>query len=132
MPKLDTVLVVHTTAWDDGANTNAKFELEIAKTGPNFKEKFPDLPPDEREMGRTDVYQFNVSGKISTEDGEFRIIMRMLDSQDTWLPSSIFVLGQTTTGELILLGDHPQWSEWFQGIDQHDISGGATVEGLLD
>jgi hypothetical protein len=135
MPKLDTVTVIHTTAHDDpNAKSEASFELEIGRPGSNFRDNFPPHMGN-RETGRTAVYTFNVRNqRIDSDHGEFVVIMRMVDpSRDGWLPRSIYVIGQSSTGETILLGDHPEWGEWFDrgddavGPEEHTISGGFSV-----
>jgi hypothetical protein len=137
MPKLDTVTVLHTTARDDNAGSTANFELEIERPGSPFRKDFP-APMDNRQPGRSWAYTFDVRGqRIDSDHDEFVVIMRMVDSTDGWLPLSIYVIGQTSTGETILLGDHPAWSpdDWFDrgphptpaGPEQHIISGGFSV-----
>jgi hypothetical protein len=134
MPKLDTVTVIHTTASDPHAKSEAGFELEVGRSGSNFHEDFPPHMGN-RDTERTAVYTFDVRGeRIDSDHNEFEVIMRMLDpSRDGWLPQSIYVIGQTSTGETILLGDHPAWSEWFDrgddavGPEEHVISGGFSV-----
>ena len=134
MPKLDTVTVIHTTAGKDNAGSTANFELEIGRQGSNFRDSFPPHMGN-REIDRTAVYPFDVRGeRIDSDHNDFVVIMRMVDpSVDGWLPLSIYVIGQTSTGATILLGDHPEWSEWFDrgddpaGPEQHIISGGFSV-----
>jgi hypothetical protein len=136
MPKLDTVIVVHTTARDPFAGSGAGYELEIGRPGSNFRKEFPPHQGN-RELGVTAVYPFDVRGqRIDSDHDEFEVIMRMVDpSIDGWLPLSIYVIGQTSTGETILLGDHPEWSGWFDRGDdphpdsseEHTISGGFSV-----
>ena len=130
MPQLNKIIVIHTTADESDAGTDADFALEITKPGTDVRKEFPDLPYDERERGRTDIYEFDVSGDgVNSDDPVFSITMRMTSSEDGWLPQSIFVLGETTTGSTITLGAHPQWGGgWFDrgsdaaGPEAHVIS----------
>jgi hypothetical protein len=133
MPKLDTVTVIHTTARHPDAKSNADFEIEIGRQGSNFRKDFPPHMGN-RELGMTAVYLFDVRReRIDSDHPEFEVIMRMVESPDGWLPLSIYVIGQASTGETILLGDHPAWSEWFDrgedpaGPEEHTISGGFSV-----
>ena len=56
--------------------------------------------------------------------------MIMTDTNDGWLPKSIWAIGETVSGDMIILGAHPEWSEdkWFDrgsdavGPDRHKIS----------
>jgi hypothetical protein len=90
-----------------------------------------------RAQGRTYVHTSNVHGQnIDSDDREFEVIMRIVDpSIDGWLPLSIYVIGQPSTGRTILLGDHPEWSGWFDrgpdpapnSSEEHTISGGFSV-----
>lgn len=79
-----------------------------------------------------DVARHNID---STEPG-FSIIMRMTNTNDAWLPSSIFVIGVSrppvVPGRIndVLLGSHPEWpsTRWFDrgrgavGPAEHVIS----------
>lgn len=133
MPPLTRLFVVQTTADIDDAGTDAGFQLQIARPGGDVLMDFPDLEHDERERGRTDQYEFDLSGvapPVNSDDPGFSIIMRMVSTEDGWLPSSIFVFGQTTAGTTIPLGSHPSWSfgafdrgAGAGGLDAHVISG---------
>jgi len=123
-------LVVHTTADKAYAGTDADFQLQIGRPGDDLVKDFPDLPHDERERGRTDLYVFDVAGdNVNSDDPNFGLTMRMINSEDGWLPESMLVLGQTFSGEAIVLGSHPQWNGgWFdrgsdaEGPEAHVIS----------
>lgn len=148
MPKLTTIVVGHTTSNEDAANSPSDFTLEFVKksgTQPkkfSFRENLLVHSPQsdgqeekpEREKGQLDLYRFDVSdAKVNSDDPGFRIVMRIKTS-DGWLPQSIFVLGQTETGGIILLGYHPQWgsdtsqapratSRWFDKEGAPPIAG---------
>lgn len=159
MPKLNTIVVGHTTANVDQANSTADFTLEIVKkSGRPIKKEFrknlvkhsPQNDQEEeqendqeeeqqeeqreREKRQLDLYRFDVSrDNVNSDDPGFRIRMR-INSTDGWLPQSIFVLGHTETGGIVLLGYHPQWgsdtsqspretSKWF------DKEGAAPIAG---
>ena len=129
MARISGLTIIHTTAYDD-ADTDADFQLQVARPGGDLLLTFPDLPHDEREGGRTDQYFFDLSGEIVDSDAPgFQVIMRILSS-DGWLPSSIFVIGHTPDGGNVVLGSHPTWTEgWFDSGDdpagpaEHAISG---------
>jgi hypothetical protein len=131
MPQLKKIVVAHTTATESKAASNAQFMLQIQKPNPpNFTMAFPDLPHDERQKGRLDLYEFDLEGKnISTEDPGFDILMTIKSGNpgDEWLPASICVLGQTSDNEIFVLGDFSQWpsDQWFDkttGHPTHEIS----------
>jgi hypothetical protein len=130
MPQLNRIFVTHTTADESDAGSDADFQLRIRMPGDDVIRDFPDLPHDERERGRTDFYEFDVSGdNVNSDDPVFRITMKMINTDDGWLPQSIFVIGETTTGGIVTLGAHPQWSDgWFDrgsdaaGPEEHVIS----------
>jgi hypothetical protein len=91
---LNTIFVIHTTKNVANAGTDASFELQIERFGaPTVKLRFPDLPHNERERGRTDSYRFEVSRRRIGSDQSFEIFMQMLDTNDGWLPESLFVIG---------------------------------------
>ncbi|OHU52345.1 hypothetical protein BKG82_18955 [Mycobacteroides chelonae] len=124
MAFITTIIVVHTTRNVTNANTDAAFELRLRWLGmdqndPRRAIRFPDLPYDERERGRTDMYKFDVSGAngqgVNTANG-LQIFMRMLgNAGDGWLPKSIFVLGSGPRTKPIVLGWYSSWSrdDWF-------------------
>jgi hypothetical protein len=136
MPELQTVIVLHTTSLKENAHTNADFVLEITHSGPRFRKEFPS-DMEHRELGRTDVYPFDVRGQgIDSDDPQLKVIMRMLpESVDGWLPQAIYVVGYISPDETVLLGDHSEWRNWFdrgvgaEGVETHTISGGFTVKG---
>ncbi|GAA2687324.1 hypothetical protein [Actinoplanes palleronii] len=131
MPLLSGITVIHTTKDESDAGTDADFVLEIERPGDHVELDFPNLPHNERERGRTDQYQFDVSKEnLDSDDPFFKIRMRLIGSEDGWLPQSIFVFGQTVGGTTVVLGAHPEWSDgWFDkgsdaaGPDVHTISG---------
>jgi hypothetical protein len=129
MPKLKSILVVHTTSTEDKANSAADFSLEISRPGPDVTLPFP-KNPGQRQQGKLDVYQFNVAQHNVDSDAAGLSLIMTIKSSDGWLPTSIVVLGQTEDGELTLLGNHPFWDRWFDsGADavdnpSHEISGG--------
>lgn len=123
MALITTIFVIHTTRNETNANTDAAFDLRLTWVGmdpndPRRAIRFPDLPHNERERGRTDIYKFDVSGAngqgINTSG--LRVYMRMLgNAGDGWLPRSIFVLGAGPRTAPMVLGWHPDWSrnDWF-------------------
>jgi hypothetical protein len=119
MPQLNRIFVIHTTADEEDADSDADFQLQIARSvPPDVLRTFEDLDHDDRERGRTDQYEFDVSGdNVNTDDPALAkgggIIMRMINSDDGWLPKSIFVLGETIDGKTVVLGSHPQWDGGF-------------------
>lgn len=130
MPKLKTIVVVHTTADEPNADSNAEFELEIGRPGPDLVKRFPNDPNvDEREKGKMDIYKIDVSrDNVNTEDAGFNLVMK-IKSSDAWLPASILAFGESKDHELIVLGDHQVWEEgWFDkgagsvGPEAHTIS----------
>lgn len=127
MPKLKQIVVIHTTVNDEPADSDAEFTLEVAKSGPNFTMDFPNKPG-QRQMGRTDLYQFDVSTKDVDSDDENLSIRMRIDDDNGWLPQSIFVMGETSDGRGILLGYHRQWpgDGWF------DRRGGVSFPGARE
>jgi len=130
MPRITGLTVINTTADEDDAETDADFQLQIARPGGDLLFTEPDLPHDERERGRTDQYFYDLSGEnVDSDAPGFQIIMRILSS-DGWLPSSIFVIGHTPSAGNVVLGSHPTWTDgWFDSGDdaagpaEHVISG---------
>ena len=119
--------IIHTTSKRNNANTDAGFTLIASTSGADFVQSFENLPHNERERGRTDEYVFDVSGRGIPTDTELTI--RMTSTSDGWLPQTIWAIGETNTGEHVLLAANPSWTEWFDrgsrpaGPDSHIITG---------
>jgi hypothetical protein len=132
MPKLKKIVVAHTTAKVSNAGSNAEFTLVIQRPPPAQQATmpFPSNPGDDRLSGNLDIYDFDLKGKnIDSDDPGFDILMSINTGNpgDEWLPASMFVLGQTTDNNIIILGDHYEWPEdrWFNkktGQATHQIS----------
>jgi hypothetical protein len=140
MARIIAIYVIHRTSLAADAGTDADFQLHITRSSParDVLLPFPEkVGVDERVRGQTDIYYFDVANANidSTEPG-FSIIMRMTNTNDGWLPSSIFVIGVSPTrvrGGIkdVLLGSHPEWprTKWFDrgrdavGPAEHVISG---------
>lgn len=130
MAMLRTLWVLHTTSTKDDAGTDEGFELVIhSQINPNAivgTLRFPDLPPDERERGRTDEYRFDASDlgveMFGLDEDNFCI---QILGEDAWLPGSIWVIGQDVEGRRELLASVPSWPEdlWFS---EDESEGEAT------
>jgi hypothetical protein len=130
MPELKTIVVVHTTADEPNAGSDANFELEIGRPGADLVKPFPNNPNvNERERGQMDLYKIDVSrDNVNTEVAGFNLVMK-IKSGDGWLPASILVFGESKDHELIVLGDRQIWEDgWFDkgpgsvGEEAHTIS----------
>ena len=129
MATLKRIFVTHTTAYEKKADTDAAFLLIASTPGDDFVQEFPDLDYNERERGRTDTYEFNVEDHKEPVDSNTTLTMVMTTTTDGWLPKSILAIGETESGERIILGDHHEWEKgWFDrgsnsvGEDRHIIS----------
>ena len=127
MARVRFLWVIHTTADVDNADADVAFDL-VYYTGTKFppeiergRFRFPDLPnPDEKERARTDEYKFDVSSlnvDMSRVTGRHLAIVILAD--DSWLPSSIWVIGEDVEGHRALLVDLPNWlkSLWWSTDD---------------
>lgn len=130
MPELKTIIVVQTTADDPNAASDAEFELEIGRPGPDLIKRFPNDPNvKERQRGKMDISKIDVSNdNVNTEDAGFNLVMK-IKSEDGWLPAAMLVIGESKDHELIVLGDHQIWEDgWFDkgagsvGPEAHTIS----------
>jgi hypothetical protein len=135
MPKLKTIVVIHTTSTKENANSAADFSLEIGRPGQDVTVPFP-RNPNQRQRGKLDVYQIDVSQHDVDSTGPGFSLIMTIRSDDGWLPLSIYVLGHTEAGDLELLGDHAFWDQedgWFdsgaaaEGRPSHEITGGARI-----
>jgi hypothetical protein len=114
MATLQTLWVIHTTSNVADSDTDEGFELVIRGTiNPGAiaaRIRFPNLPHDERERGRTDEYRFQLLkfdiNMFGLSESEFCI--RIL-GDDAWLPASIWIIGQDIVGRRELLASIPNW-----------------------
>jgi hypothetical protein len=133
MATLKYLWVIHTTSTSTDAGTDDGFELQVrSPINPQAliaQLRFPDLPHDERERGRTDEYRFdmrefnvNMSG---FREANFSIVTL---GTNAWLPASIWVIGQDVEGTRRLLASVPRWPSnlWFS----RDSSEGQTAHAL--
>jgi hypothetical protein len=141
---LNEIIVIHTTSKRSGAQTDARFRLNLRKpTGAGFLSlDFPTHPHNERERGRTDEYRFDVRA-LGFNDMDFlkkdkRISMTTLGG-DAWLPSSLYVIGVPNSGAPELLKTHHFWQHledpdadgWFS-TQESDGDGKARATWFLD
>src|SRR5262245_24524472 len=95
MTYISNVWVIHTTAGNKDAETDADFELIVKGPGGYLaRADFEDLPTDEREKGTTDMYRFIFDEPFDWDPARWTVSMRMTSTKDGWLPSTIFVLGK--------------------------------------
>lgn len=115
MARLRFLYVIHTTANVEDAGTDGAFELVVfSPVNPEAqigRFRFPDLPnPDEREKARTDEYKFDVS-RLNVDMfgiGPHTLAINIL-SEDKWLPSTIWVIGEDMQGNRELKVAIPDW-----------------------
>ena len=116
MAVLERIWVIHTTPTADDAGTDEGVTLEIQSGTQRMSRPLPDLPHDERELGRTNEYEFDVRDfQLDTDElepGDIRFTKR---GDDAWLPGSIWVIGRTVGGNFKLLVTRPDWPSnvWF-------------------
>jgi hypothetical protein len=127
MADVQKIFILHTTADEKDAESDAEFQLIIEKPTLDLTMDFPTFDHDERERGRTDEYVFDVSGEGVTTESKIRI--KMTTTEDGWLPKTMWAIGQTREGTFELLAAHSEWAEgWFDrgddaaGPDSHPIN----------
>jgi hypothetical protein len=115
MTYISDVFVIHKAAGRRDAETDADFEL-IVRGPDNYEARadFEDLKYDEREQGRTDQYRFIFDEPFNWDPNSDRwtVSMRMKNTTDGWLPSTMFVLGKVASdnpSEWIVMGAHVLW-----------------------
>ena len=119
MTYISNVWVIHTTAGNKDAETDADFELIVKGPGGYLaRADFEDLPTDEREKGTTDMYRFIFDEPFDWDPARWTVSMRMTSTKDGWLPRTIFVLGKVASdspAEWVVMGAHRPWprDKWF-------------------
>jgi hypothetical protein len=120
MARVRFLWVIHTTANVNNADADVAFDLVYYGGFIGFEHelgrfRFPDLPnPDEKERARTDEYKFDVSSlnvDMSQVTGNHLAIEILAD--DSWLPSSIWVIGEDVERNRELLVALPNWFEQY-------------------
>jgi hypothetical protein len=129
MADLNRIFVIHTTANDDDANSDANFELVVTRPVGEPVFMILDTPNhDDRERGQTDQYVLDVSSVDPRVTTESTLLVRMVSDDDGWLPKSMWAIGETTSGSFEVLAAHPEWgNRWFdrgdpETPDQYTIS----------
>lgn len=110
-----SVHVTHVTSTTKDADTDDDFTLRIVSPGhKQVSLTFPDLPPNERELGRQDDYTFDVSASKLTSKGikNARIFMR-IHGTFAWLPASFQVTARLSDGTTVTLVDRSWPEKWF-------------------
>lgn len=139
MARLRFLWVIHTTANQSAADTNELFRLVLRDPltpGETVILPFPGLPHNERELGRTDEYVFDM------QEADRRVDMDALRPEhigmtirggDAWLPRSVWVIGQDDDNRRRLLVAQPDWPPqgWFS-TQTSDANGQAQPTRFLD
>jgi hypothetical protein len=136
MPRINGLTVIHTTADEENAGSDADFQLQVVLPGEDLLLPFENLPNhDDRERGNTEQYDFDLSGADVDSDAQgFQVIMRIVEpnADDGWLPSSILVIGHTANGVDVVLGSHPDWRAEHPTDPWFDLGGAdAAVEQVI-
>ncbi|MBD2551397.1 hypothetical protein H6G65_17770 [Microcystis elabens FACHB-917] len=110
MALLNTIWIIHTTSNKKDADTDAEFTLLVVRPGNpsgDYTQAFPNMPHNEREKGRTDEYKFDVSTEQVDENAKLKI--RIGESHNGWIPSSIWAIGLTKDGRFVVMAHNPSW-----------------------
>jgi hypothetical protein len=133
MSRLQRLFVILTT---DKTRTDAQSDsrMRLVYEGSSRQEfELGGQPHDERERGRTDMYEFPFNVSVEMEEvrpEQFKIVAA---GSDAWLPSSIFILGKSDTAEFRVLVGNDRWPAegWFS-TQTSDANGRAEKARLLD
>jgi hypothetical protein len=89
--------------------------LEIVSEGGNsFKADLDNSNQDERERGQTGCHELKLSEEDGLDDTQLKeILLQIHDSDNAWMPESIWVIGENVDGDCKLLSAHPNWHSWF-------------------
>jgi hypothetical protein len=108
--------VIHTTADVDNADADVPFDL-VYYGGIEANQKLGTFRfPDEKERARTDEYKFDVSSlNVDMSDVTGHNLEIEILADDSWLPSTIWVIGEDVEGKRELLVGIPNWlsSVWW-------------------
>ena len=134
MPTMDGLFVILSTANENDANTDSRMRLVFERGSLRKEFELGGQPHDERERGRTDLYEFPFpqGSNVELNDitaSQFKIVAA---GDDAWLPSSIFILGRGQ-GTFRVLVANENWPEdaWFS-TQGSDANGRAEKARILD
>lgn len=125
MTLISNVFVLPATADTNDANTNAAFDLIVRGPGGyEARAAFGDLKYDERERGRTDMYEFIFDTPFDWEPAlGWTVSAVMTRTHDGWLPDTIFVIGKVASDvpQWVVMGAHRPWPRhaWFDRGPRH-------------
>jgi len=129
MAVIEDLWVIHTTSQETQANTNDNFSLQIQSQGQRAVLVFPDLEHNERELGRTDEYHFDLRDWEFDDEmiqpGEIEMITH---GSNRWLPSSFWVISRNVNDEYRILIVNLNWPQ--NAYFSNDPSEGQTSRPL--
>ena len=133
MSDLTKLFVFLTTAKVNDANTDSRIRLVYDDVMGKKEFELGGQPHDERERGRTDLYEFSFTINVEIDDvrpDHFKIVAT---EGDAWLPSSIFIVGKSNSNEFKVLVGNENWPKdaWFS-TQTSDANGRAEKARLLD
>jgi len=112
MTIIEDLWIIHTTSKEEYSNTDDMFSLEIQSQGQRAVFVFPDLEHNERELGRTDEYRFDLRDWNFDDEmiqpGEIEMLTQ---GEDAWLPSSFWVISRNVNDEYRILIANPNWPQ---------------------
>jgi hypothetical protein len=109
MTLLKAIWIIHTTSSKKYSDTDARLTLIAQRPTGDYIREFPDCDYNEREKGRTDQYVFDVSTEEVDESTKLKI--RIGESPNGWLPSSIWAIGRTVDDRFVVLAHNPVWDQ---------------------
>lgn len=125
----------------DGAwSLDINYDIPAPQFGVVFERiRFPDLPYDEHERGRSDIYRLEL-GRLNIdawlignphEPGNIDTAMSITyHSNDAWLVESIWVVGCSQCNDNILYVAEPRWNKWFSQERERDAPAARKVHFL--
>jgi len=111
--------VTHTTASRSFGQTGTDddFLLIVRLPGDDCELEFPDIPGDERESSKQDVYELGVAGicVLTANALKPEEVFIRTEGSDPWLPSEIKVVAHLENGEARTVVDRKDWpaTRWF-------------------
>lgn len=115
MARIRRLWLFTVTSTQSFAGTRAPLRLEIVSEGGTpFRADLTDSAEGDRERGQTGCHELIVSEQDGLDDTQIKeILLQIHDSDNAWMPKSIWLICENVAGEVKLLSANPDWHSWF-------------------
>ncbi len=115
MARIKRLWLFTVTSTQSFAGTQAPLRLKIISQDDRpFKADLGDPGQDDRECGQTGCHELVFSEEDGLDDTQINeVLLQIHDSDNAWMPKSIWVICENIDGDFKLLSANPDWHSWF-------------------